>query len=145
MAFRREVLLAVGGFDEFFDYNHDETDLIIRIMKTGGEIEYEDELLVYHFKAIGINRKSKYNINWYSDVKNNLYFGLKNGGDQFIVRLIRSFKRIFGSKGSFWILNKLLLEREISVFEYVRYMSKANMGLYAGLFGGIFSKRVLLS
>jgi len=48
MAFRREVLDVVGGFDENFDWGHEETDMARRVRRAGFTIGYVPEMCVTH-------------------------------------------------------------------------------------------------
>jgi len=49
VAYRRDVLLAVSGFDERFDPKfRGDTDLGCRILKAGGRIVYEPRAIAYH-------------------------------------------------------------------------------------------------
>jgi glycosyltransferase involved in cell wall biosynthesis len=49
VAYRKDVLLAVGGFDERFDPKfRGDTDLGCRILKAGGKIVYEPRAIAYH-------------------------------------------------------------------------------------------------
>lgn len=143
MVFKRQCLIDNGGFDEFFEYNHDETDISIRIIKAGGKIKYDDDLVVMHYPAISINRKNKYEINWFVDAKNNVYFAMKNGSDVFMIRIMRAIYRVIGNKGSFSIINKYWRSGEISFFKFIVFSWRSKLGLIKGLWAGIFHKRKL--
>jgi GT2 family glycosyltransferase len=61
MVMRREVIESVGGFDEQFEWGHEETDLIERAKEQGYRVWYEPNLVVEHPFAdslIGYWRKS---------------------------------------------------------------------------------------
>jgi len=143
MAFKKQTVINNGGFDEFYEYIHDETDITVRILKSGGKITYDNSLLVNHYPAKSINRISKYDINWFVDVKNNIYFGLKNANDFIPIRLLRSIKRIFFDKGAFSIIFKLFKNQNISFKDLIRFYVKAFRGLFVGIFCGLFGKRKL--
>jgi len=76
MSFRRELLLAVGGFDENFKGNcfRDDTDLCLRIKRLGYKLVYQPKALVWHkFRGKKVSNEWVY---WY--VRNNTYFYMKN-------------------------------------------------------------------
>jgi cellulose synthase/poly-beta-1,6-N-acetylglucosamine synthase-like glycosyltransferase len=47
-SFRREALLAIGGFDHSFAYLLDETDVCLRLVDAHWQVVYEREALVFH-------------------------------------------------------------------------------------------------
>jgi glycosyltransferase involved in cell wall biosynthesis len=51
MAFRREVFETVGGFDERFQWGHEETDFVRRAVAAGYRVLYDPELAVSHWYA----------------------------------------------------------------------------------------------
>ena len=77
-SYKREVLLAVGGFDEFFEYFLEETDLCLRLGLQGYEIAYTDAI-VHHYLQPSHNRYDPIHLTcWYSLAKNTTYFALKH-------------------------------------------------------------------
>lgn len=76
--YARAALANVGGFDEYYEYYHDESDLAVRIIKAGYKILHHPEAYVYHESAKSHIRTSDYKLNWYPIVKNTVYFALKN-------------------------------------------------------------------
>lgn len=79
-AFRRAALLAVGGFDEEFDYYLDETDITVRLIDAGWTIAQVAGAHVHHkFAASTLRNEAKVLTSWYSVLKNHIYFGLVNG------------------------------------------------------------------
>jgi GT2 family glycosyltransferase len=48
MAFNRDAVLAIGGFDERFTLAADDNDLCYRWLRAGGRIRYEPEMVVWH-------------------------------------------------------------------------------------------------
>ena len=76
MSFRRDLLLAVGGFDENYlgTGYRDDTDLCLRIRKLGYRLIYNPKALVWHkFRGKKLDRNWAY---WY--IRNHTYFYLKN-------------------------------------------------------------------
>lgn len=74
--FRRDYLIECGGFDEEYDYFLDETDLCFRLIKNGFSINHCENAYLRHEFAQSENRTNKYGYNWYSIVKNTVYFAL---------------------------------------------------------------------
>lgn len=143
MAFLKSAVTSIGGFDEFFEYIHDETDLAVRIIKNGGRAIYDDTLMVDHYSASSHNRKSKYKTNWHALAKNNLYFGLKNGNGPMVLRTIRALWRAVGAGGPFLILLRILIHGKIHPFYFLLSEVRSLLGLQQGLRGGLLYKRKL--
>ncbi len=80
MAYFRDVLVAVGGFDERFAYMFEEADLAVRLGQAGYRLRPLAGATVYHFPAGGPNRQPQtLNVNWYAWLRGVIYFALKNG------------------------------------------------------------------
>ncbi len=145
MTFKLKSVLAAGGFDEYYEYNHEETDLVLRMIRQGFQYVYADEVVVKHFNAPGINRADSYNVNWYVNIKNNAYFGMKNGKDLLPLRIARVLKRAYGEKGGFSIVNLLARQGKISAKKNLQYQKDMKAGLFKGLQDGLFSHRKLIN
>ena len=78
--FAREALVQVDGFDEQYDYFLDESELCLRLQKSGWLIGYAPEVIVRHEFAKSHNRSGKFNYNWFTICKNSAYFVATNGG-----------------------------------------------------------------
>lgn len=79
--FLKKALLKVGGFDEYYDYFHDESDLCLRIVQAGYQIVHHKRAIIYHEFAKSHIRKDTfdtYHLNWYPIIKNKVYFAIKN-------------------------------------------------------------------
>src|SRR5262249_6801220 len=63
-AFRRSALVAIGGFDEFFTYYHDETDVCLRLARAGFSTMHLAANGVRHYPATSERRTSKFDRNW---------------------------------------------------------------------------------
>jgi len=81
-SFLRSALLEVGGFDPYFRYYHDESELCVRITKARYRIVYQRDAFVVHYMVEGHNRRSPYDQNWYEIVKNVVYYTMKNFGGE---------------------------------------------------------------
>lgn len=80
MAFRRRALLDVAGFDTFFEWLYDDSDLSLRLAYAGKIVHPVKEAVVYHAPASSRNRVAgSYNARWWVQTKSVLYFILKYG------------------------------------------------------------------
>lgn len=78
--FRREALVAIGGFDEEFDYYLDETDVCLRLVEAGHRISLLSTGFVYHqFLPSDIRNHHRVVDDWASILKNVCYFGCTHG------------------------------------------------------------------
>lgn len=75
--FRRAALADVGGYDENYEYYHDESDLCVRLIEAGWRVEHVDGADVWHeFERSHIRRGAR-NIDWRVIVRNTIYFYFK--------------------------------------------------------------------
>jgi len=77
-SFRVDVLYKIGLFDDNIRYYLDETDVCVRVIKSGYKIKQIDNAIVFHEMAEGHNRVSPYDLNWQEIMKSTVYFILKN-------------------------------------------------------------------
>jgi glycosyltransferase involved in cell wall biosynthesis len=77
-AFRKSALLAVGGFDENYEYFLDETDLICRLVDQGWYISQVVGGNVHHKLLASEIRTDGIVTSWYKIIKSKLYFSLVN-------------------------------------------------------------------
>jgi glycosyltransferase involved in cell wall biosynthesis/GT2 family glycosyltransferase len=78
-AFRRTALLAVGGFDEEFEYYLDETDVCCRMIDAGWTIHQLSNAFVHH-KSLKSSIRNEEGVTHsrYCLLKNKLYFSIVN-------------------------------------------------------------------
>jgi glycosyltransferase involved in cell wall biosynthesis len=72
--FRADIIRAVGGFDEQFDYFLDESELSYRLQGLNYLVGYASQLYLRHEFAKSANREGSFRFNWYSICKNTAYF-----------------------------------------------------------------------
>ena len=141
-AFRREALLNVGGFDERFSYYLDETDLCLRISRSGYRIVFVEGCDVRHYTAVAPEASPINLRNWRLITRSDTYYCLKNGSDPFLVRLAKTLwlaprkhfvKEVFD----------LLKGRSIGWRELFHFVSLWAAGLFHGLLMGVFARREL--
>ena len=80
MAFRRQDLLDINGFDEFYEWLYDDFDIAMRLTQAGKIVHPVKEAAVYHVPASSRNRvANSYNARWWVQTKSVLYFVIKYG------------------------------------------------------------------
>lgn len=80
MAYRRRDLLEIGGFDEFFQWVYDDTDVALQLINSGRVVHPVKEAVVYHAPASSRNRQvNTATGNWWIQTKAAIYFNVKSG------------------------------------------------------------------
>src|SRR5437016_2521577 len=74
MAFSRPALRSVGGFDPYYRYYYDETDICVRLVRAGYRIEFDESATVDHDFADGPTRERFV----YYSCRMRTYFSTKN-------------------------------------------------------------------
>lgn len=117
-SYRKDILEKINGYDEFFEYFLDETDVCLRVIQAGYEIHYCD-VVVDHYPQLSHNRKDQKHLTcWYSLAKNTTYFALKHAFKKIplpilitrltILLIYRCFLRIIRLKFTHHLSNELL-------------------------------------
>lgn len=75
--FRTDAAAKAGGFDEYFVYHLDESDLGMRIIQRGYTCRYGEHMDVLHEAASGPFRKKEYHEDWNVIGRSHGYFVLK--------------------------------------------------------------------
>ncbi|MEC4814630.1 MAG: glycosyltransferase family 2 protein [Scytonema sp. PMC 1069.18] len=136
-SFRKDLLEKINGYDEFFDYFLDETDVCLRLIQAGYEVHYAD-VTVDHYPQPSHNRIDQKHLQcWYALAKNTTYFALKHGLKKipfpiFVVRLTslliyRCLLRILRLKFTHHLPNAII----------VKYIQQALDGIRVGWTAGI--------
>lgn len=135
-SYKREALVQIGYFDEFFEYFLEETDACLRLLDAGYRIHHIDVTVDHHVQP-SHNRHDRCHLTcWYSLAKNTTYFALKHGGSVyspvFLVRLsalliYRCLLRILRLKLTHHLSNALLLH----------YIREAIVGVAEGWRAGL--------
>jgi len=73
-SFRRDLLVKLGGFNPAYRFYLDETELCVRVIKEGFKIIHANDAIVVHKMSEGINRKSRWDMNWLEIMKSTIYF-----------------------------------------------------------------------
>ena len=140
VAFRSEILKKIGGFDEYFAYYLDETDVCLRMHRAGFRGVYIPENGVRHYSAGSERRRNNYDRNWDVITRSDTYFAMKNSQDKFLSRLLKTV--IYSSKKHFIVeIDHFKKNREISFLQWLRLRLKCLWGFLQGIYAGIFVER----
>jgi len=145
-SYRKDLLEKINGYDEFFEYFLDETDVCLRLIQSGYEIHYSD-VIVDHYPQPSHNRKDQKHLTcWYDLAKNTTYFALKHGLQQIgfsilIFRLTfllirRCLLRIIRLKFTHNLSTYLILKYIQEFIDGVRVGWVAGMKLHKDKFSG---------
>ena len=114
LAFRRRDLLEIGGFDEFFEWVYDDTDVAFRLVHAGKIVHPVAQAPVYHVPASSRNRVAyTYLGKWWIQTKASIYFSMTNGklaGDSQRAALLRGAHLVHGHwlwTGELWRQGKI--------------------------------------
>jgi hypothetical protein len=133
-SFKRDALYNVGGFDPYFKYYHDESDLCVRLHLRGYKIAFIRDAIVFHEMAEGHNRRSTSDMNWTEIVKNSIYFSLKNFGGEIPSYIIRPF---FSLSWWFIVVHYHFIHGNISLRELLKDYQKILKGALSGYKDGV--------
>jgi glycogen synthase len=88
-AFRREVLVSIGGFDEEYEFYLDETDLCCRLVDKGWRIDQIANAAVHHkFLPSHIRNRDRITTNKYPIIKNKIYFSFVNNHGHYSINQV---------------------------------------------------------
>ncbi len=142
-SFRRSALLDIGGFDEEYDYYLDETDICCRVVDADWQIIQVPGARVHHRYARSALRTERRVVRqWYSIVKNKLYFSLLNAADHHETRLIvKDAERLVSRLESDlrWVIDKGLLDEN----DLARFRLEVDQAFADGLRRGLSGQRRL--
>jgi hypothetical protein len=139
-SFRKDLLEKINGYDEFFDYFLDETDVCLRLIQAGYQVHYAD-VTMEHYPQPSHNRIDQKHLTcWYSLAKNTTYFAFKHGFKKvpfpiFFARLTllltyRCLLRILRLKFTHHLPNSTLIKYIQQVFNGVRVGWAAGFNLH---------------
>lgn len=135
-SFRRSALEAVGGFDENYEYYHDESDLCVRVIRAGYRIVHVPGARVWHEFEKSHIRKTLRDVNWRVVAKNTIYFFFKNNRwwerpfDFFLP--LRAVAVLLGSFTRWYVKGEI--GRRLFLRSLGRWLSGCFLGYMKGLF-----------
>jgi glycogen synthase len=146
LAARRESLLNISGFDEFYEFVAEETDLALRVVNSGGTVHPVREAPIYHFPSSGRNRVAFTNKGrWWLRSRSRVYLGIKHGFSSgeplrsIISRNLRSALAHFP-----WYLS-LLIHREFSLIDFLSMSGHEIASAFNALIHGLFYPHQLIT
>ncbi len=78
--FRRDLLVALGGFDENYAFYLDETDLCLRLVERGYRVVPSETGIVHHkFLPSGIRAENRVTVNRFNVLLSRAYFARRHG------------------------------------------------------------------
>jgi GT2 family glycosyltransferase len=136
-SYRRTVLEQIGGFDEFYEYFLEETDICIRLVQAGYRICYTD-VEVEHYPEKSHNRQDqKWLTCWYSIAKNTTYFALKYGFKETVLPIFVLQLAALLTYRCFLRILRLKLLYSLPSRELFSYFGQAIAGIKAGWKSGM--------
>ncbi|MGH7894977.1 MAG: glycosyltransferase family 2 protein [Candidatus Binatia bacterium] len=138
--FRREALLAIGGFDENFPYFLDETDVCFRLARCGRPVDFARRWAVRHYNAASIYRRTWHDRRWDVMARSDAYYALKNGGDPFPGRLVRTLALV-RTKFPYRQINDFYTAGEYGAPTRLRYLARWARGVTSGVRWGLTKRR----
>lgn len=78
LAVRREVLFALGGFDENIAYHFDDVEFSLRLAAAGHRSVYHPGACIHHEPAPGPHRRTSWDRDWRTIASNSVYVALRH-------------------------------------------------------------------
>lgn len=143
MFISKKALESVGGFDEYYVYFLDETDLAIRIQQAGFQLRYSSESKIVHESANGDFRKNQYDLNWEVIARSQGYFTIKFTENLNMTK--ESRETIAFNSGKHWLseFDWLAKENKITKEQQEKYSELVIEGLKQGIADGFVLNRQL--
>jgi GT2 family glycosyltransferase/glycosyltransferase involved in cell wall biosynthesis len=121
---KREVLSAIGGYDEEYEYYLDETDLCIRAHQQGFKISHSPVGAVHHKWRAGVVRgENRVISNYFPILKNRAYFSLRHNQNKLSIIEIKANWEAFASNCKMQ-LNWHILNGDLEVSDLVEFESQ---------------------
>jgi len=141
-AFLKKALVQIGGFDEYYEYYLDESDVALRISRAGYKVNNNLYAHIYHESAKTWDKKPRVFLNWYAVCKNQVYFGYKNSEGFYDIEIrknnILKESCVFEKK-----FKQFLSDKYITKKEYNGFIELLKSGIKQGEYDGLNSKRKL--
>jgi glycosyltransferase involved in cell wall biosynthesis len=136
-SYRRHLLLEIDGYDEFFEYFLDETDVCLRLIRAGYEIHYSD-VVVDHYPQPSHNRRDQKHLTcWYPLTKNTTYFLVKHSYGSISTVSLQIRLAIIVFRRCFIRVLRLKVSHNISWMTLKLYLDDIRRGLVVGWRSGL--------
>lgn len=143
-AFRREALIAIGGFDEEFEFFLDDTDVCCRLVDAGWHMrQLSDAVVLHKFLPSAIRNEDRVTRVLYPVLKNKLYFSLVNNKGHYPVRRAIEDMTAFVAEQRNGLLHHVNAGR-LPASDIDRYDADADRAWEDGLVRGLAGQRRLL-
>ena len=140
-AFRRSVLIDIGGFDEEYEFYLDETDVCCRVVDAGWKIRQLGNAAVHHkFLPSHIRNEHRITTVKYPVIKNKIYFSLVNNRGHYpLARVLEDATRFVASQRA--DLEFHVGAGRLSPFDLEAFEEDAERALATGLERGLSRRR----
>ncbi len=139
-AFRRVALQRVGGFDEYFRYRYDDSDICIRLACRGYLTVHLPDASVRHSAASSARRRTRYDQDWMEIARSDTYFALKNSPDGLLKRMLKTL--VLAPRKQFLDQPcRGLMSAEISTWQFARFIMQWAIGFVSGYIEGLLLRR----
>lgn len=144
-SYRRNYLIEVGGYDEEYEYYHDESDVCVRMIDGGYKVIGLEGAVVHHKMAPSSRRKSwKSVVNWDSMVKNGIYFAIKHSkGKAGLWKRIRTPG--WEERHKFRLTARALKHGEINIAQFIYKVFGLYRSMFRGYYRGFFKPQQLIT
>ncbi len=141
-AFRREALLAVGGFDERIAYYGDECDVCVRIARAGWSFAHAEGAVVRHHPAPSIHRHlvDRTRIHTHDDT----YFVMRHASRSVPGRVAGLLRRL-PARHYVHEARAARRSQQLSRRDYARFWALLAIGAVQGIVDGVFRPRRLMN
>ena len=145
MAYRRHALLDIGGFDEFYEWLYDDTDVSMRLAYAGKITHPVKEAVVYHVPASSRNRQAlSYNARWWVQTKSVIYFVLKYGPGVGETRRDLFMRCLHYTHGHLLWARQLWQQRKLTRTQLWKMRREEVKSALTGAYHGLFRPRKLI-
>ena len=137
MAFRRDALLQIEGFDQEFDYLYDEVEVCARLIDAGAHLRQLPGAAVQHVFLAGPVRAG--DGEWrdpFPVLKNRVYFALRYGRDRHSTEEVMASARAYASELR-RRADAAYDEGRLTAQERVRFVARLERGIEAGRARGL--------
>ena len=136
-SYRKELLEKINGYDEFFEYFLDETDVCLRLIQAGYDIQYSD-VIVDHYPQPSHNRQDQKHLTcWYSLAKNTTYFALKHGFNKVSSPILVTRLTLLLIRRCLLRILRLKFTHNLPNSTLLKYIKQSIEGIRVGWTGGL--------
>jgi len=139
-AFLRKALVEVGGYDEFFRFWLDETDVYYRLHKAGYAYAFITDNAVRHYPTRTLFKMGLPPEKWSTITRSDTYYAIKNGPDSWGKRVIKTIVYAW-QKYYCRIIRDCAKRGELSFAERWKLRVNWLKGFLAGFYYGLFYAR----